>query len=156
VALATGRPVIVTLPADRPLRDAALAGLAVTRVRVPDAVEGIAASLRAGLAAAGAGAVLILLADLPEITTDDLLRVLKRHSEAPERILRAMAEDGTPGHPVLFPAWALPELAAMSGDAGAREVLRRHAKQVYAVPLPGRHAVTDLDTPEDWAAWRAG
>jgi hypothetical protein len=23
------------------------------------------------------------------------------------------------------------------------------------ITLPARHAVTDLDTPEDWAAWRA-
>jgi hypothetical protein len=23
------------------------------------------------------------------------------------------------------------------------------------VALPGLHAITDLDTPEDWAAWRA-
>ena len=24
------------------------------------------------------------------------------------------------------------------------------------VALPARHAVTDLDTPEDWEAWRRG
>ena len=111
-------------------------------------------SLRAALAAAGQGSVLVLLADLPEITTADLQTLLRRHAEVPDRILRATAEDGTPGHPVLFPDWALPELAALSGDAGARDVLRRQQGRVELVPLPGRHAVTDLDTPEDWAAWR--
>jgi CTP:molybdopterin cytidylyltransferase MocA len=41
----------------------------------------------------------------------------------------------------------------LSGDEGARAILRRHPPRLLA--LPGRHAVTDLDTPEDWARWRA-
>ncbi|PJE36025.1 nucleotidyltransferase family protein, partial [Pseudooceanicola lipolyticus] len=27
--------------------------------------------------------------------------------------------------------------------------------RVQLVPLPGQRARADLDTPEDWAAWRA-
>mgnify|MGYP006184317219 CR=1 FL=1 len=40
-------------------------------------------------------------------------------------------------------------------DEGARSVLVRHRARLRLVPLPGHHATTDLDTPEDWAAWRA-
>jgi CTP:molybdopterin cytidylyltransferase MocA len=156
VALLTGCAVVVTLPPDRPARGAALEGLAVTRVIVAEAAQGLSVSLAAGLAAVAPGrAALVLLADLPEITGDDLARMIALHAARPEAILRAVAEDGTPGHPVLFPAAILPELRAMTGDSGARDVLRRHAGRVVAVPLPGRRAVTDLDTPEDWAAWRA-
>jgi CTP:molybdopterin cytidylyltransferase MocA len=156
VALLTGCAVVVTLPPDRPARGAALEGLAVTRVIVAEAAQGLSVSLAAGLAAVGPGrAALVLLADLPEITTEDLSRMVALHGARPEAILRAVAEDGTPGHPVLFPAAVLPELQAMTGDSGARDLLRRRAGQVVAVPLPGRRAVTDLDTPEDWAAWRA-
>jgi CTP:molybdopterin cytidylyltransferase MocA len=46
-------------------------------------------------------------------------------------------------------------LAGLTGDRGAREVLREAAEFVTDVPTPGRAAVVDLDTPEDWAAWRA-
>jgi molybdenum cofactor cytidylyltransferase len=56
---------------------------------------------------------------------------------------------------VLFPADLLPELAALTGDTGAREVLTRHATRVHLVPLKGDRALVDLDTPEDWADWRA-
>jgi molybdenum cofactor cytidylyltransferase len=154
-ALATGVPVFVTLPPGNPDRAEALAGLDVTTVPVPDAALGLSASLRAGLGAVGARPVLVLLADLPEITTDDLMRLLHRHAEVPDLILRATAEDGTPGHPVLFPPWALAGLAQVTGDSGAREVLRRHPDRTELIALPGRHAVTDLDTPEEWAAWRA-
>jgi molybdenum cofactor cytidylyltransferase len=155
VALATGASVIVTLPLDRPLRNAALAGLDLMTAPVPDAALGLSASIRAGVRAAGARPVLVLLADLPEITTDDLSLLLARHAVAPDLILRATAADGTPGHPVLFPAWALPGLAALTGDSGARDLLQQHRDRTEMVALPARHAVTDLDTPEDWAAWRA-
>jgi len=156
VALGTGVSVIVTLPVDRPARAAVLAGLDLVTVPVPDSALGLSASIRAGVRAAGARPVLVLLADLPEITTDDLLLLLARQAAAPDLILRATAADGTPGHPVLFPAWALPGLAALSGDRGARDLLREYRDRTEFITLPARHAVTDLDTPEDWAAWRAG
>ena len=156
VALATRAPVIVTLPLDRPARGAALAGLDLVTVPVPDAALGLSASIRAGVRAARARSVLVLLADLPEITTDDLARLLARHAAAPDLILRATAADGTPGHPVLFPEWALGGLAALAGDSGARDLLWQYRDRTEFITLPGRHAVTDLDTPEDWAAWRAG
>jgi hypothetical protein len=57
VALATGASVIVTLPLDRPLRNAALAGLELTTAPVPDAALGLSASIRAGVRAAGASSV---------------------------------------------------------------------------------------------------
>jgi CTP:molybdopterin cytidylyltransferase MocA len=52
---------------------------------------------------------------------------------------------------VIFPARLRHDLLALSGDAGGREILKR--EEVVLVPLPGRRALTDLDTPEDFAAW---
>lgn len=154
-AVATGAPVVVVLPPDRPARNAALAGMGVRSVTAPQARDGMAASLTAGLAAVADGPVLLLLADLPEITADDLSQVLTARAAHPDMILRGAAQDGTPGHPVLFPAWFRAALLNLTGDQGARDLLRAHAADVHPVPLPGRHAVTDLDTPADWAAWRA-
>ena len=91
---------------------------------------------------------------LAELRTGGVVAVF-RHALAPGLILRATAADGTPGHPVLFPDWALPGLAALTGDSGARDLLQQHRDRTERVALPARHAVTDLDTPEDWAAWRA-
>ncbi|MDT8855622.1 NTP transferase domain-containing protein [Paracoccaceae bacterium Fryx2] len=152
---ATGCPVAVTLPTDRPARARALAGLAVTLIPVPDAAEGIAASIRAAEGTLPPGPLLLLLADLPEIAAADLAMMLAAFRETPGSILRAGSAAGKPGHPVIFPAWARADLAALSGDAGARDLLARHAGRTRLVALPGNAAVTDLDTPEDWAAWRA-
>jgi CTP:molybdopterin cytidylyltransferase MocA len=156
VALATGCRVTVTLPPDRPGRLVAIQGLAVTPVIVPDAAQGMAASLIAGLRALPAAApVLMVLADLPDLTTKDLQACLAVWAKDPRAIPRGAAADGTPGHPVGFPPDLRAELLALTGDTGARAVLARHADRLHLVRLPGTHATTDLDTPEEWATWRA-
>ena len=154
-ARATGCHVMVTLPPDKSARAAALHGAGVTLQTVENAAEGIAASLRAGAAAAlaqGAAGLLVLLPDLPEITTDDINTVLQAIDETDD-IIRATAADGTPGHPTWFAAHVLPEFATLSGDLGAAHIMKAH--RVRLVALPGARATLDLDTPEAWAAWRA-
>lgn len=160
-ALAAGAPVLVTLAPGQAERAAALAGLAVALAEVPGAAEGMAASLRSGAAAAASGGhagLMVLPGDMPEIEAGDLRGMLDAFAAAPAPtpILRATAADGRPGHPVILPARLLPALGALSGDTGGRELLRAHAGEVHPHPLPGARAVTDLDTPEAWAAWRAG
>jgi len=151
-------PVIVALPPAPHPRHAALDGLPVLPVEVPDAADGLSASLKRALAAVPdtAEAAMILLADLPDILTQDIIRVTQASvSHESSLIWRGATEDGAPGHPVILARALFAELAALSGDAGAQAVIRRHADRVTLVPLPGRHALRDLDTPEDWAAWRA-
>jgi CTP:molybdopterin cytidylyltransferase MocA len=155
-AVATGATVTVALPPDRPERNLALSDLPVSRVTVPDPTAGMASSLKAGLAALPADTpVLLLLADLPELDSDDLRLMLREWQATPDLILRGTAADGTPGHPVCLPVWCLAELHSLQGDEGARKVLARHKDRLRLVALPDAHATTDLDTPEDWVAWRS-
>lgn len=156
VALATGCPVTVALPPARPARAACLTGLPLRQIIVPNPQDGMAASLIAGINALPARSpVLLLLADLPGLTTDDLQMVLAVWAKAPDRIVRGADQNGAAGHPVGFPADLRAELLALAGDQGARAVIDRHRARLLPVPLPEAHATTDLDTPEDWAAWRA-
>ncbi len=150
-----GLPVIVTLPAGQPARRAAIADLDCALVEVEDAGEGMGASLRAGLAALpeGAGAVLVLLADMPAITAADLARMIKAHAREPGRILRAAGSAGEPGNPVLIPLSFLADFP-LSGDRGARDLLARHAASLRLVPVEGDHALRDIDTAADWADWQ--
>lgn len=156
-ALAVGGPVLVTLPPGRPLRRAVLDGLDVILVEAPDAGTGMAASIRAGVAAlpSAATGVAILPADMPEITGDDLRLICQVFIGTGEtRVVRGASETGKPGHPVIFPARLFPALSTLSGDAGARPALE--GQDIRLVPLPAQHALTDLDTLGDWAAWCAG
>lgn len=145
----------VTLPPDDRERAEALKGLALVQLSVPDAEEGMAASIRAAARWAlslHADGLMICPADMPELTSGDfaVLSAAFRKEGPP---LRATASDGKPGHPVVFPALLLSDLLAVSGDQGARSLLLAHPPQ--SVALPAKHATTDLDTPEDWQRWRS-
>lgn len=149
---------VVVLPPGAPARRAALAGLGVELVEAADWAEGMAASLRAGLRAvqARADAVVVLLADMPDVEPRDIDRLIAAFDpEEGREICRAVSSDGRPGHPVLFGRRFFETLEALTGDRGAREVIRDAAEFVTEVPTGGQGAVVDLDTPEDWAAWRA-
>lgn len=159
LAVETGAPVLVTVPDTGPLvpaRRAALAGLGLRILSVPDAHEGMAASLRAGARAVGpAEGLMVLMPDMPEVTDEDLRRLVAAFGDDPTAPVRATSGDGTEdGHPVILPRRLLQDVAVLNGDRGARSVLA--GETVRRLPLPDRHAVTDLDTPEDWAAWRVG
>ena len=67
---------------------------------------------------------------------------------------RATDANGTPGHPVIFPADLRTEFASLHADAGARALLQRHSPRIRLIALPDHHATLDLDTPEAWAEWR--
>jgi molybdenum cofactor cytidylyltransferase len=156
MAAGTGLQVIVALRPDRPDRARVLEGLPVTPVLVPDPGDGMSASLRAAASVAPQDAPLaVCLADMPEITTEDLAALVEAyHAAGGDRVVRAASEDGRPGQPVIFPPRLRDDLLALSGDAGGRDILRTETP--ILVPLRGLRALTDLDTPEDFAAWRGG
>ena len=149
--------VIVTHRSQDPDRLAALQGLRLHLQPVPDAASGMSASLRAGATRAmqlRATALMILPADMPDLTGEDLARLIAAFDQSRSFIHRAASSEGTPGHPVMIPENLIPELAELTGDEGARAMLGRHRDRITLHPLPGTHALTDLDTPEEWAAWR--
>jgi xanthine/CO dehydrogenase XdhC/CoxF family maturation factor/CTP:molybdopterin cytidylyltransferase MocA len=114
----------------------------------PDYEQGIASSIRAGLAhlPAGVRGVLIVLADQIEVTVEDLRELVARWEQQPDRIVAARYGETT-GAPAIFPSSLFAELAALQGDRGARALLSRHAESVIAVPMPS--AAADVDTPDD-------
>ncbi len=154
-ALETGAYVIVAMAPNRPERARVLAGLPVRSVLVRDAAEGMGASIRTAAAAVPSNSttVAVLPADMPEITTEDLNAVLVASASNPDQVVRGMSASGVPGHPVVFPSRLVPALTRLSGDEGGRSVLL--GERIHMVRLPDRHALTDLDTPEAWAAWHA-
>lgn len=156
-ACATGFPVFVTLGTDTKERAQAIANAPVTIIPVAGASQGMSVSLKAGIRSlpSGLNGVLIMLADMPEITTEDLSVLLTHFAEVgAKRVVRGTDDTGHPGHPVILPSRLFKAVGQLSGDQGARELLMH--ENVSLVQLPKGHATTDLDTPEDWISWRAG
>jgi CTP:molybdopterin cytidylyltransferase MocA len=153
----TQGPVIVTLPPDGKDRRAAIAGVDVTPLTIPDAATGMSASLRHGIAALAAHrAVMILLADLPELEVQDLQDILQAVDEVSDAsIWRGATKNGKSGHPLVISAALFQAFSGLKGDNGGRDILATQRDKTHLVPLPGDRALRDLDTPEDWQAWRA-
>lgn len=113
--------------------------------------EGMSSSLARGVSeCADAEAALVALGDQPGITAERVRRVLAAYG--PGVRLVVPVHGSQPGHPVLFARELFAELAALSGDVGAREVVRRHRDGAVLLDLP---ALPDLDTPEDYRRFGA-
>ncbi len=152
-ALALSQDVIVAVPAlDHP-RAKALVGLPIQLVPVPDAAEGMSRSLqRAALLVPQSHGAMILPGDMPDLSGKDLTTVASEFSG--DEIVRAAAADGTPGHPIIFPAAALLSFSALEGDRGAAPIVASGTYRVKKVQLESNAPILDLDTPEAWADFR--
>ncbi|MBV8147247.1 MAG: nucleotidyltransferase family protein [Gammaproteobacteria bacterium] len=113
--------------------------------------EGLASSIRAGVARlpAACSAVLLLLADQAAVTADDLRRLAGSWRKQPHHIAAALY-GGFCGAPAIFPRSSFRALSELRGDTGARGLLTRNADRVVRVPMPS--AAVDVDTPEDLLA----
>ena len=119
-------------------------------VRNDEAAAGMGGSIAAGVRALpeGLAGIYVALGDMPEVTGEDYARLAAAHEQRSERICVPVWE-GRRGHPVLFGADHRGALAALSGDAGARSVLRR-AGDVVSVRAASAGVLIDLDTHADF------
>ena len=146
------RPVAAVLGADADTVAAELDGLDLILAVNPGWQTGLASSLKAGLAAlqkAGPlDAVVVLLCDQPRVTSA-LLNSLLTAAADTGRQIAACEYGGALGVPALFASPLFPGLQALTGDEGARRVIRAYAGPVARIPFPGGE--TDIDTAQDAA-----
>jgi molybdenum cofactor cytidylyltransferase len=110
--------------------------------------EGLASSIRAGVARlpSSCTAVLLTLVDQPAVTAEDLKRLVSAWRRQPDYIAAARY-GATTGVPAIFPRSTFPDLQSLRGDTGARALLQRNPDRVVRVPMAS--AALDIDTPED-------
>ena len=114
--------------------------------------EGMASSIRAGVAALGPDieAVVIALGDQPLASPVVTEALRARWARGGVSAVVPAYVDGQ-GHPVLFDRVCFRELVALHGDNGARAVLRALGDRCVAVSVDG-NAPADVDTAEALAA----
>jgi molybdenum cofactor cytidylyltransferase len=127
----------------------ALAGLPVVFAYNPDFASGMASSLRAGLAhAADSASALAVLADMPDVTSAILDRLIAAFNCGPDRAAVAPVYQGRRGNPVLLGRRLFPRLALLKGDEGARRLLDS-TEGVLEIAVNDRSVLVDIDTRED-------
>lgn len=147
------RTVTVVTGADGAVADAASAfatGAGQTGrlrlVHAADHAEGMAATLRTGIASLpeDTAGVFVFLGDMPLVPAA-ILPVLAG-ALADGGSAAAPIFEGRRGHPVLFGAALFPGLLALTGDEGARQVLRTLGPALVLVPAPDDGVLVDIDT----------
>ena len=86
--------------------------------------------------------------DQPLISANSLTALLRGAESFPECIWRASFE-GTPGAPVLFPAWTFNELRSLPPGKGGGVVAKTHIERVRTVEVSSKWELFDVDTPDD-------
>jgi molybdenum cofactor cytidylyltransferase len=155
IAVAALRRLAAALPrvlaVVRPGADALSAALRAEGAEVtvcPDADEGMGHTLAHAIRSAGyAGGYVVALADMPSIRTDTIHAVRDCIEQGAE--IAAPVYQGERGHPVGFAGALRARLEALSGDAGARDILKAMADRVRLVTVDDAFTVRDVDTLDD-------
>jgi molybdenum cofactor cytidylyltransferase len=136
----------------------ALHGLNVKFVRNPDFAEGLASSVKAGIAAvpADADGAVVCLGDMPLISANLIDRLIEAFAPDSGNLIAVPVSDGRRGNPVLWSRRFFAELMTLDGDIGARHLISRHGEAVAEVAVEGFGAFLDIDTPQALEAARRG
>jgi len=141
------RPVLVVTGHEAAGVQAALAGLLVSFRHAPDFAEGMAASLRTGIGALAADCTgaLICLGDMPFVRPDTLDRLAGFHSG---QAAIFPTYEGKRGNPVLLARSLFADIMLLTGDEGARTILRAIPDQVAELPVDDPGILRDVDRPD--------
>ncbi|MFW8591426.1 nucleotidyltransferase family protein [Glaciecola sp. 2405UD65-10] len=117
--------------------------------------QGMGASIAAGVKSLDKKYthVLIGLSDQVAISSKQFNLMLKVSRERPKNIVAALYNKKL-GAPAIFPHAFFSQLAALSNDKGARDILRENAATVLRVDLP--EAAQDIDTKSDLLSYISG
>lgn len=151
------KPVIVVTGHQREQVETALAGLPVQFVHNPDFADGLGTSVRAGIAAvpADADGAIVCLGDMPQVDAGLIDRLIAAFDPDQGALVVMPTFEGRRGNPVLWSRRFFPDLTAIEGDVGARHLIGRYSEAVVEVPLAGKAALVDVDTPEALVGVRA-
>jgi molybdenum cofactor cytidylyltransferase len=144
------KPVIVVTGHERERVEAALKGLPVQFVHNPDFAIGLGGSVRTGIAAvpAAADGAVVCLGDMPQVDAALIDRLITAFAPEQGALAVMPTMDGQRGNPVLWSRRFFPDLMAIEGDIGARNLISRYGEAVVEVPVTGNGALVDVDTPE--------
>jgi molybdenum cofactor cytidylyltransferase len=120
-------------------------------VHCAEHAEGMGATLRTGVTSlpADAAGAFVFLGDMPAIP-HSVLPALAAAIAAGAPAAAPMFK-GQRGHPVVFSATLFPRLLALTGDEGARQVLRGLGDRLALVETADAGVLLDIDHPADLA-----
>jgi len=158
VLSSNARPVLVVTGHQAEQIEQALGGRPVRYVHAHDYAEGLAASLKAGIAAVPAecAAALVCLGDMPLVTGRMIDRLLSMYDPQEGRLIVLPTFRGKQGNPMLWDRRFFAEILKLAGDSGARSLVGKHTEFVAEVEMADDAVLRDFDTMESLATLPRG
>jgi molybdenum cofactor cytidylyltransferase len=149
--------IVVVTGHERENVEAALAGLPVRFVHNVRYADGISTSIKAGLGALGEGAqgALVCLGDMPGLAPELIQRLAAAFAPDKGKDIVIPVRGGRRGNPVLIGQRHFAAIKKLTGDVGARALIRARPEAVTELEVGDDGAFVDLDTPEALADYRA-
>jgi molybdenum cofactor cytidylyltransferase len=153
VLSSNARPILVVTGHQAEQIQHALGGRPVRYVHAADYAEGLAASLKAGIAAVPeeCAAALVSLGDMPLVTGRMIDRLLSSYDPDEGRLIVLPTFRGKQGNPMLWDRRFFPEILQITGDSGARFLLGKHLEAVAEVEMADDAVLRDFDTTDSLA-----
>ena len=151
------RPVVVVTGHQRAEVEAAVKGLSASLAHNPDYAQGLSTSLKTGIAAlpADVDGVIVCLGDMPQVDAALIDRLLTAFDPEKGALVVVPTIAGKRGNPVVWSRRFFADLAQLEGDVGARHLIGSYPEALVEVPVTGRAALIDIDTPDALRAVKA-
>jgi molybdenum cofactor cytidylyltransferase len=148
--------VVVVTGHDAARIEALLSGREVSFAHNPEYEKGLSSSLRKGLDALpeDIDGAMVLLGDMPLLNAGHLDRILLQFDPSHPEIL-VPEWRGLQGNPVVWPRGFFPEMRKLSGDRGAKSLLRKFSSHVRKVRSADDAVRIDVDRPDDLSRLRS-
>lgn len=125
-----------------------------SQVECADAASGLGFSLKAGVgkaAGASADAVMVLLADMPFVHSEDIDRLIECFQDGQNLFVGAKGVDGIARPPILLSSEVFSSFEKLDGDEGLRSLLRSNfAHKGRTLEFQHPLFFVDVDTREDY------
>jgi molybdenum cofactor cytidylyltransferase len=140
------RPVFVVTGHEREDIEAALGDLPLTFRHAAGYTDGMSASLKTGVAAGSAfDGVLVCLGDMPFVRPETFDRLADAYAG---QAAIFPTYDGKRGNPVLLGSSLFADIQRLTGDEGARTLLKAILEQVVEIAVDDPGILRDIDRPD--------
>ncbi|MBV1887437.1 MAG: NTP transferase domain-containing protein, partial [Parvibaculaceae bacterium] len=124
-----------------------LAGRSINIVHNPNYADGLASSLKAGVTALPpCDAFIVCLGDMPDIQTADIQKLVSAYDRDEGRLICLPVVNGKRGNPVLWDRAFANDMLNLTGDQGAKPLMRENEDVICEVEIEHAGPLSDIDT----------
>lgn len=124
-------------------------GTEATKIYNPEYEKGMSTSIKQGLKDFNGDAVMILLGDMPFVSTDIINKLYDNFEKSDRNIVIPVFEEKR-GNPVIIGKKYFKDLLTNTGDKGAREIIKNNFEDALWVEIESNAILLDIDDEESY------